>query len=181
MAKFVAMIRGVMPQNPNMRGEKLKWAFEILGFRNVRSVITSGNVVFESEETDAAMLESRIEESLPALLDFTRTVFVRSPAELQTLVDANPFAGMEQGPKNYITVTFLKHMPKDLPGLPHRPAGKGFEILGLYDRAITATLDQTSEKTPDMMNWLERQLGKDITTRTWKTVNKLLSKLNESA
>lgn len=179
MPKYAAMIRGVGPENPNMRGEKLKMAFESLGFQKVRPVITSGNVVFESDITDSAKLETMIEEELPRLLNFSRAVFIRSQAELQAMVAADPFPGMEQGPTHYITVTFLKNLPKNAPVLPYKPEGKGFEILAYYDRAITATLDQTREKTPNMMGWLEKQYGKDITTRTWKTVNRLLAKLNE--
>lgn len=175
--KFAAMIRGVGPENPNMHGEKLKMVFESLGLTNVHSVITSGNVVFESDITDTLKLESMIEEALPRLLDFERPVFIRSQSELQALVDADPFPGIQHGPQHYITVTFLKKQPRDTPKLPFKPDGKGFEILALYDRAISATLDQTTEKTPNMMGWLERQCGKDITTRTWKTVNRLLDKL----
>lgn len=179
MTKYAAMIRGVGPENPNMRGERLKEAFESLGFTKVRPVITSGNVVFESDITDTAKLEAMAEEAFPRLLDFERAVFIRAQADLQALVNADPFPGIEQGPTHYITVTFLKNVPKNAPVLPYKPEGKGFEILGQYDRAITATLDQTHEKTPNMMSWLERQYGRDITTRTWKTVNRLLTKLNE--
>lgn len=180
MIKYAAMIRGVGPGNPNMHGHKLKWAFENLGFINVHPVISSGNVVFESNITDSTKLEVAIEEALPHLLNFNRSVFVRSQSDLQALVDADPFPGIEQGPKHYVTVTFLKNEPESMPDLPYKPVGKEFEILGLYDRAVTATLDQTSEKTPNMMVWLEKQFGKEnITTRTWKTVNRLLTKLND--
>jgi len=44
---------------------------------------------------------------------------------------------------------------------------------------VTATLDQTHEKTPNMMAWLEREFGKEITTRTYKTVLRLLTTLNK--
>ena len=32
-------------------------------------------------------------------------------------------------------------------------------------------------RTPDLMLWLEKQFGKKITTRTWKTVGKILAKM----
>ena len=118
------------------------------------------------------------EEALPRLLGFERSVFIRSEDELQALIDADPFPGIEQSAQHYITVTFLKNVPKNMPTLPYIPHGKKFEVLGVFGRAITATLDQTTEQTPNMMGWLEKQFGKDITTRTWKTVNKLLAKMN---
>jgi hypothetical protein len=42
--RYVALLRGIMPTNPNMKGEKLKAVFEGLGFSNVHTVIASGNV-----------------------------------------------------------------------------------------------------------------------------------------
>jgi uncharacterized protein (DUF1697 family) len=173
------MLRGIGPTNPNMRGEKLRGVFESLGFGNVQSVITSGNILFESDVTDVAKLETMVETALPEQLGFTSTTIIRSQAELQMLVDANPFPGMTQGRETYLTVTFLKHPPTEVPKFPYKPESQGYEVFKLYDRAITATLDQTHEKTPNLMRYLEKQFGKQITTRTWNTVNRLLKKLNE--
>jgi len=179
MTKYAAMIRGIGPGNPNMRGDMLKSAFDSLGFSDVHPVITSGNVVFKSDITDTEKLESMVEGVFPGLLGFSRTVFIRSQAELQALVDTDPFSGIEQGPKHYITLTFLKNQPEIIPKLPYKPANEGYEILAVYDRVVAATLDQTQGKTPRMMAWLEREFGKDITTRTWKTVNRLLNVLEK--
>jgi hypothetical protein len=41
-------------------------------------------------------------------------------------------------------------------------------------------IDLTSAKTPDLMRWLEKEFGKEITTRTYKTVQRILKKLDES-
>ena len=177
MTKYAALLRGIGPTNPNMKGEKLRGVFESLGFSNVQSVITSGNVLFESDISDVAKLESMVEKALPEQLGFNSTAIIRSQAELQALVDADPFKGITQGPKTYITVTFLKQKPKSAPKLPYKPASKGYEIFALYDRAITATLDQTHEKTPNLMSYLEKQFGKQITTRTWNTVTRITHKL----
>lgn len=42
MTTYVALLRGIVPLNPNMRNEKLRGVFEKLGFTNVRTVISSG-------------------------------------------------------------------------------------------------------------------------------------------
>lgn len=46
--RYVALLRGIGPANPNMKGERLKSAFEEIGFTNVHPVIASGNVIFDS-------------------------------------------------------------------------------------------------------------------------------------
>jgi uncharacterized protein (DUF1697 family) len=179
MTKFVAMIRGVGPENPNMRGEKLKWAFEQMGLANVRSFLTSGNVLFESDIIDTAQLEAIAEEALPRLLDFSRDVVIRSQANLQAIADADPFAGMvhENAGKTYLTVTFFKTPPVDLPPLPYHPDGKSFELLTVVDGALCCVVELTTGKAPDLMAYLERQFGKSITTRTYATITRLLQKL----
>lgn len=50
--KYAAFIRGVGPENPNMHQEPLKKFFRSLGFTNVSVVISSGNVVFETNEQE---------------------------------------------------------------------------------------------------------------------------------
>jgi len=179
MSKYVAMIRGVGPENPNMKGEKLRWAFENMGFKNVGSFLASGNVLFESSKTDTVKMERLAEKTLPQLLDFSRDVFIRSEAELQKLVDANPFGELkhQNNGKTYLTVTFFKTTPKDLPALPFQPEGKAFQLLAEVDGALCSVVDLTTGKTPDLMAWLERQFGKQITTRTWSTVTRMLAKL----
>lgn len=177
MTKYVALLRGIGPTNPNMRSEKLRGVFESLGFDNVQSVITSGNILFESNKADVAQLEHTIERALTEQLGFTSTTIIRSLAELQTMVDRDPFTGIAQDPKHYITVTFLKKTPESSPKLPYKPPSSGYEVLAIHNQEVFATLDQTHEKTPNLMSWLEKQYGKQITTRTWNTVNRILKNL----
>ena len=179
MASYAAMVRGIGPENPNMRGAKLVEAFESCGFDNVRSFLGSGNVLFESEITDVAQLEALAEAALPRLLGFSRDVLIRSADDLQRIVDAAPFGELkhENSGKTYLTVTFFKSVPEDLPSLPHKPDGKHFELLTLVNGALCSVVDLTTGKTPELMQWLERQYGKHITTRTYATLTRLLEKM----
>lgn len=179
--KYAAMIRGIGPTNPNMKGAKLAEAFASCGFINVRPFLASGNVLFESEITDTIKLEEMAEAALPRLLGFERDVFIRSEPELQKIVDANPFGSLkhENSGKTYLTVTFFKTPPKDLPPLPHRPESKAFELIATVDGALCSVVDLTAGKTPDLMQWLERQYGKHLTTRTWSTLTRLAGKISQ--
>jgi hypothetical protein len=44
----------------------------------------------------------------------------------------------------------------------------------MVDGAICSVIDLTGSRTPDLMLRLEKQFGKEITTRTWKTVERIL-------
>jgi uncharacterized protein (DUF1697 family) len=107
MTKYVALLRGIGPGSPNMRNDKLRAFFEDLGFTNVKTVISSGNVIFESPSRNVKALESTIEEALPAKLGFHSTTIIGSKKQLQELFDKNPFQGMEHSQKSSLNVTFL--------------------------------------------------------------------------
>ncbi len=154
--QYVALLRGIMPTNPNMRGEKLREVFEGLGFKNVQTVIASGNVIFESSSKSPATLEKKIENALPKHLGFKSTTMVRSREELETLVKKNPFKGVRDEKPNYLVVTFFKDRKPEL----------------------CTVIDLGTEKTPSFMSDIEKKHGKEITTRTWKTIGRILNKMD---
>jgi uncharacterized protein (DUF1697 family) len=160
-----------------MRNEKLRDFFENLGFKNVQTVISSGNVIFESPSKDPSNLEATIEKALPEQLGFTSTAIVRSRDQLQRLVQEDHFNGLEDTPKSRLNVTFLKVPSITNLKFPYSPDNKGYSILKHHDQAIFSSIDLSSSKTPDLMGWLERQFSKNITTRTWKTVHRILNKM----
>ena len=174
MTEYVALLRGLGPSNPNMRNEKLRGVFEKLGFANVKTVISSGNVVFESPSRSVRKLEGSIEKAIPEELGFKSTTIIRSRSQLQQLVDKNPFKGMEHSQKSSLNVTFLKHKTKIDTEFSHKVDDRAYTVLGMYDGAICSVMDLTSSKTPDLMLRLEKKFGKEITTRTWKTVERIL-------
>jgi uncharacterized protein (DUF1697 family) len=174
MTKYVALLRGIAPLNPNMRNDKLRGVFEKLGFVNVKTVISSGNVVFESPSRASKRLEELIEKALPEQLGFTSTTIIRSKKQLQQLVDKNPFKDMEHSQKSSLNVTFLKKKARTDIKFPYEFDNRDYTLLGMYDGAVCSVIDLTSSKTPDLMLWLEKRFGKEITTRTWKTVERIL-------
>jgi uncharacterized protein (DUF1697 family) len=180
MTKYAALLRGIGPTNPNMRSEKLRGVFESLGFENVQSVITSGNILFSSENNDVQQLEKMVEAALPKQLGFNSSCFILSQEDLEKLVEADPFTGLthQNAGETYLTVTFFKQPPKFEFTFPHQPEGKAFQFVTEVNGALCCVVDLTKGKTPDMMGWLERHYGKDLTTRTWATVNRLFDKMN---
>lgn len=183
--KYAAMIRGIGPTNPNMRGDKLASVFASLGCRDARPFLGSGNVLFKSNITDTDALEKMAEEVLPRLLGFERDVLIRSEADLQAIVDAKPFGDLqhENSGKTYLTVTFFQTPPKNLLevpplALPYKPEAKAFELVTMVNGTLCCVVDLEAGKTPDLMQWLERQYGKRLTTRTWSTITRMLTKIN---
>ncbi len=176
--RYVALLRGIGPGNPNMRNEKLRGVVESLGFHNVQTVISSGNVVFDADSADVPALEARMEQAWPEQLGFHSTTIVRSRDQIEDLVAKNPFGDRADTPATSLQVTFLKHDPNlDVP-LPYTPETGLYTVVAIDDGVVCSVVDLTGSRTPDLMRWLEKTLGKEITTRSWKTVHRILRKLS---
>jgi uncharacterized protein (DUF1697 family) len=178
--KYVALLRGIGPGNPNMRNEKLRSVLESLSLENVQSVISSGNVLFETAETDPKKLEELIENEWPKQLGFNSTTIVRSQKQLEELTALDPFKGLEHGPKSYLLVTFFQKQTKVDFKLPYSPEGKTYKLIGADEKTLFTVTDNTMVKTTDLMTWLEKQFTKQISSRTWLTVHRILKKMKDS-
>lgn len=155
--KYAAFIRGVGPANPNMHQDKFNEFFKKLGFKNVITLQSSGNVIFESDEEDKKSLENLIESRLPQELGFSRTTIIRNREELKDIILSNPFNGAQDLPNSRLNVTFLKN------------GGEVFSIIDTVNVGTTKTMAS-----------LEKKYGKEITMRTWKTVERIIKKMEES-
>ncbi|MET9488108.1 DUF1697 domain-containing protein [Nocardia sp. NPDC006630] len=176
MSRYAAFLRGIMPSNPNMKNDKLRGVFEGLGFEEVSTLLSSGNLVFSSDETDMPALEDRIQRALQAELGIGGGTLIRSREQLQALVDLDPFAGLTHCRETYLTVTFVKNPAVGPPGANTEETVR---VLG-YDKhaaAILSVIDNTNPNTTSYMQWLQKKYGKDVTTRTFLTVQKTLKKL----
>ena len=177
MNSYVAFLRGIAPMNPKQRNENLRAVCEDLGFSDVATVISSGNIIFRTDSDDTDSLEERLETAWVEQLGFTSTTIIRSRSELEGLVDRRPFGDLEHGKATYLLVTFTKH-PMTVPfKLPHRPPDRDYEVVGATDRELFTVTDTTSERTPDVMGWIEKQFGSEVSSRTWLTVNRVLKRM----
>ena len=175
MPTYVALLRGILPTNPNMRNEKFRDVFEGLGFSNVRTVLASGNVVFESPSRSPKKLEDAIEKALAQRLGITSTTILRSRSQLQRLVDDKPFKQLEHTRDTRLNVTFLKKPSGAAGKFSHPRNDEDHQLVATYAGEICSVVDATGSNTPDLMLWLEKKFGREITTRTWNTVARILS------
>lgn len=179
MQRYVALLRGIAPSGRNMTNDKLRGVLERLGFSQVSSVLSSGNVLFHSGERSVPALERRIEAGLASDLGLASTTIVRSLPDLQALLATDPFPGLVHGAGSYLTATFVKDAADAPPGVPATTDPR-IRLVG-YDpaaRVVLAVTDTTAAGgTPDFMAWLERSYGKAITTRSWLTVQRIARRL----
>ncbi len=88
MPRYVALLRGVSPVNARM--PDLKRCFESAGFQDVRTVLSSGNVVFSSRASSEVTLARKAETAMQAMLGRKFATIVKSATFLQDLVESRP-------------------------------------------------------------------------------------------
>ena len=89
---YAAFLRGInVGGKRSIKMAELRTAFAAQGSTNVKTVLASGNVLFDTAEMDAAVLCEAIEQHLKQEFGHKIFVLLRTVAELQCLVAANPF------------------------------------------------------------------------------------------
>lgn len=170
MPRYVAFLRGVSPMNAKM--PELRACFEQAGFANVRTVLSSGNVVFDTASKAEAALQRKAEAAMHASLGRAFRTQVRPVAHLQALLDCDPFAAFDLRADAKRVVTFLQEAPDQPPALPL--AKDEARILALQGREVfTAYVPVPGH--PVFMALIEKTFGKDVTTRTWDTLRKCVA------
>lgn len=116
MPRYVALLRGVSPSNCKM--PQLRECFQAAGFDEVRTVLSSGNVVFSTRDSTWTTLEREAEQAMLASLGHAFPTIVRPTEYLQGLVASDPFAEFALPPTAKRVVTFLRRPENPGPELP---------------------------------------------------------------
>jgi len=169
VARYAALLRGVSPMNAKM--PELKRCFEGAGLGDVVTVLSSGNVVFSVRASAEATLERRIEKAMQAALGRSFQTHVRRIDALQAMLDADPYRGLRLPPGSKRVITFLRVEPAKPPTLPIRCDDASIHALRGRE-AYTSYVP--GPEGPTFMRLIEKTFGKDITTRTWDTIARLV-------
>ncbi len=167
MSRYVALLRGVSPLNAKM--PELRGCFESAGFTNVRTVLSSGNVAFDSPLANPADIESRAEASMGKTLGQAFYTVVRSSLELHELLAIDPYRahGIPASAKR--VVSFFR-----APCVSKVPLPLAQDLASVFlasgREAFTAYIP--TDKGPVFMTLIEKAFGKNVTTRTLDTVAK---------
>lgn len=173
--RFISILRGI-----NVSGQKkIKMAdltslYELLSFRNVVTYIQSGNVIFDAESKDKAVLKARIEETIEARYKFHVPVEIRTNGEIENIIKNSPFGSIdlvEDGTK--VLVTFLSSKPEGGKVSELQKYVAAPEKLCVKGKEVYLYCPNGYGKSKLSNTFLERKLGVAATTRNWKTVHKL--------
>jgi uncharacterized protein (DUF1697 family) len=113
MPRYACFLRGVnLGARRKASSTDLRSCFEGLGFEEVATFRTSGNVVFETGRESRAKLTGRIERGLAKSLGYDVTVFLRTASEIQAIAAHEPFpAKLVEASKGKLQIALLPAKP----------------------------------------------------------------------
>ena len=121
MAHYVAFLRGVNVGTINIKMADLKQMFVGLGFDGVRTVLASGNVLFESRRTGKAALKKEIEKALNETFGYEAWIVLTDVTTVRRIVDDYPFDPERDGWHPYVVLgsdsVVLEHLYEIAPEL----------------------------------------------------------------
>ncbi len=178
MKIYIALLRGINVGGSNVLPMKeLKTLLESLDLQNVKTYIQSGNVVFQSTETNASWLSRQISAEIEKSHSFEPQVLLLELEEMEKAIESNPFPEAESEPKS-LHVNFLASVPEnpDLKALEAlRKESERFDLKG---NAFYLYAPDGVGRSKLAAN-AERLLGVSMTGRNWRTVCEIMAMAGE--
>src|ERR1700756_2629878 len=173
MPVYIALLRGInVGAHKRTKMDELRASCEGLGFKKVKTLIQSGNIVLQAAKMPSASVSKKIEQRILTDFGFSVDVISRSHEEMSKIIRSNPFArqGLD-GAKLHVVF---------LPDVPSPAAVKKLESLTLAADKVHVAGKEIYFYFPNGVSgsslWkhpLDRVLGISATMRNWNTVNKL--------
>src|SRR5207245_10932806 len=174
MSIHVALLRGINVGGRNMVAmSDLRGLFEALGFAGARTLLQSGNLVFESGPRTGPALERLLETETAKRCNVPIDYFVRSAEEWHTIIARNPFPKEAERDPGHLVAMLLKTAPQATDVRALQAAIKGPEILRADGAQLYIVYPEGIGRSTLTPALIERKLGTRGTGRNWNTVLKL--------
>lgn len=175
MTTYIAFLRGINLGKRNVKSDELRSIFSDMGFENVRTYIASGNVLFDAKEKDSEKLTKKIEKGLEDKLGYKVIAFLRSEAELESILENNPFKDAH-GKGSTCYISFLSAEPPKAAAKEVVARTSETEKFKLIGRELYMLFHVGfSESVFFKKNGYEKILGVATTNRNLNTPNKILA------
>ena len=175
--RHVALLRAVNlgPHNKVSMAE-LRALAESLGLRDAKTLLQSGNLVFDCTGAPAR-LEQRLAAETAKALGVETEYFVRTAPEWSAIIAGNPFPAEARRDPGHLILLCCKGTVAPAAVQELQAAIKGREVVRGRGRELYAVYPDGVGRSRLSVALIERKLGARVTGRNWNTVLKLGSLL----
>lgn len=178
MAAYVALLRAVNLAGKNQISmADLRGIAEKVGLAEPRTLLNSGNLLFETRARGSAALEKLLETALSRELELVTPVVVRSVTEWRAAIEANPFPMEARKDPGKLLLMPLKGKPVAANVAELVRAIVGPERVKAASSSLYLVYPDGVGKSKLTSALIEKKIGVSGTARNWNTVQKLLAQL----
>ena len=170
--RHVALIRGInVGRGKRVAMADLRELLNELGYQEVRTLLNSGNVVFSAGREKPARMGSRIEGAMSERLGVSAAVTVLTSAAFSTVVEENSLGDVAHDPSRLLVAFGAQpaHL-KQLEPLTRQSWSPEALALGAAAAYLWCPEGVLASQLPEAVG---RALGEAVTTRNWKTVQRI--------
>jgi len=177
MPKYVAFLRAINVGGHIVKMDHLRQLFEALGFSNVDTFITSGNVIFDSMSKSTKTLERKVESLLQETFGYRVATFIRSTSEVANIAEYKPFDDSElDADGNSLYIAFTADAPSAEAKRKLMIFTTDVDDFHVYGREVYWLSRKKISESKFSGAQLERTLGMPATIRNANTVKKIALK-----
>lgn len=171
---YAALLRGInVGGNKKIAMAELREMVATLGLVSPRTLLQSGNLVFETKAQPAPKLEKMLESATAVKLKVECSYLVRTKDEWASIVAANPYAAMAKDDPSHLAVTFCREVP-DAAALGMLGGEmRGEEHLTAVGRELFVCYPHGMGESKLAIALSKNKLGTICTARNWNTVLKI--------
>lgn len=177
---YVTLLRGI-----NVGGHHkvpmaiLRKEMEALGFSKVITLLNSGNVIFEVNDSPITRMEEVVAKHLKQVFGFVIPVWIIKGSDIKALIEKDPFQKVEVTKDTRLYVSFLKEPPQVALDLPWKSDDGSYTLIDVKGNIICSVFDLSVGSSTKGMDELEKIFGRAITTRNWNTIVRLGDKIKD--
>jgi uncharacterized protein (DUF1697 family) len=172
--RHLALLRGINVGGNNIiKMIDLKACFEAMGFTNVVTYIQSGNVLFDSENSDINRLTTTIEQKLSEQFSYASRVVLIPQEKLLRIIQNAP-EGFGVLPDEYrYDVIFLKPPVTAEEAMSKIKTKEGVDFVTAGDGVLYFSRLSSQSSQSQMTKMIGTAIYKEMTIRNWNTTTKL--------
>ncbi|ACY14047.1 DUF1697 domain-containing protein [Haliangium ochraceum] len=178
MSQFVLLLRGVnVGANNSLPMAELRAMLKGIGCRAVATYVQSGNAVLRTSMSQAELSQAA-SEAVSGYMGRSIDVTTRTRAQLERVVERNPFAAEAAEQPKYVVVSFLSAAPGRAGLQPLREGDWGDEGWKADGAHIYSWHPKGQGRSKLAKTLSTLKLAGTITARNWNTVLKLRDMLD---
>jgi uncharacterized protein (DUF1697 family) len=172
MTECIALLRGInVGRAKRVAMADLRSLIEGLGFLDVRTLLNSGNVVFQTARPSPTKVASAIEAAIQKRFEFSVPVVVLTARDLHSIVAENPLAQAADDPSKFLIAFVGKGAvlakARPLLDVVWAPEAVAIGRMAAYLWCARGIIDS------NLIKAFSRVTADAATTRNWGTVLKL--------